>query len=187
MKNSYDNISWKEEDRKTVLSRPIFSVEDSYCRSPKDKLKTFNVISAGDWAMIIPLIETEEGQKFVMVRQWRHGAKEISLEFPGGVCEEGEDPEKSAVRELKEETGYVPEKIIKLGSFSPNPAIMTNRMHFFLALDLKGPYDQDLDPDEYVEVELLPCEDVIKNMGKPPYINALIGTAMTLFLQYLKQ
>jgi len=60
---------------------------------------------------------------------------------------------------------------------------MSNRVHFFLASDLSSPVGQQLDEDEYVEVEIHAEEEVLHGMGKPPYIHALMGTAMALYLQ----
>jgi len=117
-----------------------------------------------------------------MVWQWRHGYLDLSLEFPGGVFEPGENPEEAASRELLEETGCKAGKIRKLGEFSPNPAIMANKVHFFLAEGLV-PGTQHLDADEFVEVELVSAEEVINGMGKPPYVHALMGSALALYLQ----
>jgi len=180
MKN---RLTWQEESRKTVFTCPVFSVDERKCRSPNNDLKTFSVLNASDWAIVVPVLETEHGIKFVMVRQWRHGARELSLEFPGGVFEKGENAETAAARELKEETGYSAERIQKLGEFSPNPAIMSNRVHFFLATELNSPESQKLDEDEYVEVETHTIEEVLNGMGRPPYIHALMGTAMAMYLQ----
>jgi len=178
-----DRLTWQEEDRKTVFTCPVFRVEERLCRSPNDDLKTFTILDASDWAIVIPVLETEQGRKFVMVRQWRHGARELSLEFPGGVFEKGENAESAAARELKEETGYSAGRIQKLGEFSPNPAIMSNRVHFFLATDLSSLVGQQLDEDEYVEVEIHAVEEVLNGIGKPPHTHALMGTAMALYLQ----
>ena len=177
-----EHLVWKEEGRKVVFSCPIFSVEERYSRSPKNILKTYSVLDTSDWAIVIPVLETGRGKEFVMVRQWRHGALELSLEFPGGVLEKGENPEEAAKRELLEETGYRAGTLKKLGEFNPNPAIMSNHVHFFLAGDLAAPAGQSLDEDEFVEVETVPCDEVLKGMGKPPYIHAIMGTALALYL-----
>ena len=78
-----DYLVWNEENRRTVFTCPIFSVGERVCRSPDKQQKTFTVLDASDWAIVIPVLETKRGREFVMVWQWRHGARELSLEFPG--------------------------------------------------------------------------------------------------------
>jgi len=175
-------LIWTEESRKKVFDCRVFSVRESVCRAPNDQTGVFSVIEAADWAITVPALDTPSGKKFLMVWQWRHGCLELSLEFPGGVFEPGENPEEAASRELLEETGYRAGKIRKLGEFSPNPAIMSNKVHFFLAEDLVDTGRQGLDADEFVEVELVDIDEVRKGMGKPPYIHALMGTALALYL-----
>ena len=178
-----DKIVWKEENRRTVYTCPIFKVEELDSRSPDQDLKTYMVLNTSDWAIVVPVLDTEHGKEFVMVRQWRHGAHDLSLEFPGRVFEKGENAQEAAERELLEETGYRAGKIEKLGEFNPNPAIMTNKVHFFLAMDLKAVTGQKLDEDEYLEIETVAFEKVLQGMGKPPFIHALMGTAMGLYMQ----
>ena len=192
-----EHLAWHEKDRKTVYSCPIFSVEERDCHyigdvseSPGfpvpprgEKNKIFNVLKTSDWAIIIPELETERGKEFIMVRQWRPGINELSLEFPGGVLEKGEDPKQAAARELLEETGYNTKKIKKLGAFNPNPAIMSNMVHIFLAQDLNAPLAQKLDDDEYLDVEIVQWKEVFLGMGKPPFVHAIMAAAMALYLK----
>lgn len=173
-------LVWNEEARREIFTCPIFSIQESTSRSPDNELRIFTVLDAPDWAIVVPVLTTPRGKEFVMVRQWRHGAQELSVEFPGGVFEKGEDPHAAAARELREETAYEAGTIRSLGVCSPNPAIMTNRVHFFLAEDLKALEAQDLDDDEYVEVEIVPIHEVFQSMGRPPYIHALMGSALAL-------
>jgi len=181
-----DELAWKEEGKKIVFKCPIFQIGERYCRSPDGDMNTYIVLDTTDWVIVVPVLETDRGLEFVMVRQWRHGALDLSLEFPGGVFEKGEDAITAAARELKEETGYNAGKIEKLGEFNPNPAIMSNKVHFFLACDLSPQAKQDLDEDEYVEVENVPFKEALKGMGKPPYIHALTGAALSLYLQRIQ-
>ncbi|MDR2394770.1 MAG: NUDIX hydrolase [Treponema sp.] len=181
MRNTH--LVWNEEARREVFTCPIFSIQERTCRSPDKGLRNFTVLEAPDWAIVVPVLITPQGNAFVMVRQWRHGAQELSLEFPGGVFERGEDAQAAAARELREETAYEAGTIRSLGVCSPNPAIMANRVHFFLAEDLKPLEAQDLDEDEYVEVEVVPIHEVFQSMGQPPYIHALMGSALALFSQ----
>ena len=78
----------------------------------------------------------------------------------------------------------ITEKIEKMGEFFPNPAIMSNKVHFFLVEVLCNKGKQDLDDDEYVEVSLIDTEEVFQNMGKDPYTHALMGTALMLYSQF---
>lgn len=90
------------------------------------------IIDADEWCNVLPLTATGEA---VLVRQFRFGSREAKLELPGGVVEPGEDPARAVARELEEETGYRPGRLVPLGAYRPNPAHFTNRCHAFVALD----------------------------------------------------
>ena len=177
------DLVWKEEESREVFRCQVFSIRECICRSPKDERGKYTVMDAANWAIIVPVLRTPRGREFVMVRQWRHGSRELSLEFPGGVFEPGENPAAAAARELREETAYTPGKIEKIGEFNPNPAIMSNRVHFFLAEDLRETGVQDLDDDEYIKVERIAVGKVFHGMGRAPYIHALMGTALALYIK----
>ncbi|MDR1635915.1 MAG: NUDIX hydrolase [Treponema sp.] len=177
------SLEWREEGSRGIFDCKVFSIRESSCRSPDDEVRKYTIMDAADWVIVIPVIDTPRGREFVMVRQWRHGTRELSLEFPGGVFEAGENPAAAAGRELLEETAYRAGRIEKIGEFSPNPAIMSNRVHFFLAGDLECTGSQELDEDEYIEVEIMKAGDVLRGMGKPPFVHALMGSALSLYIQ----
>jgi 8-oxo-dGTP pyrophosphatase MutT (NUDIX family) len=178
-----DNLMWEELSRKNVFRTRIFSISEIESKSPEGESGKYSVIESNEWAIVIPLLESERGKEFIMVKQWRHGARELSIEFPGGVIENSEDMLEGARRELHEETGCVAQKITRLAVMSPNPAIMANRIHFFLAEQLDMNDTQHLDKDEFIEIVKLPVDEVINNMGKPPYIHALMSSALYYYLR----
>jgi 8-oxo-dGTP pyrophosphatase MutT (NUDIX family) len=182
-----DTLKWEELSRKDVFRTRIFSISEIESKSPKGERGKYSVIESNDWAIVIPLLESGRGKEFIMVKQWRHGAHELSVEFPGGVIEHNEDMLEGARRELHEETGCVAKKITHLAMMSPNPAIMANRVHFFLAEQLEMNDKQDLDKDEFIEILKIPVDEVISNMGKPPYIHALMSSALCYYLRNTKQ
>ncbi|MDR2403631.1 MAG: NUDIX hydrolase [Spirochaetaceae bacterium] len=177
------HLIWQEENRRDIFKTKVFTVRENRSRSPTGESGTFTILDAPDWAIVIPVLEKAGERRFVMVRQWRHGSETLSLEFPGGVFEKGEEPSEAAARELREETAYQAGRIRKLAEMSPNPAIMANRVHFFLAGDLHYTGNQELDADEYMDVVLVSPEEVLRNMGRPPYIHALMAAALALYLQ----
>ncbi len=152
----------------------IFRIKSERSLSPRtSKEGRFYVIDTNDWVNVIPV--TDNGE-IVMIRQWRHGSKELTLEIPGGLVEEA-SPEDAAVRELLEETGYRGEKVTFLGSTNPNPAIFNNTCYTYLVEGVKKVSDIDLDPDEDIEVELLPVSEVMSLIGKGIINHALVIVA----------
>ena len=176
------HLIWTEENRREQYQSGVLSVWNTECRSPEGKKRTFTVIDCPDWVNVIPVIENGGKRSFVMVRQWRYGSKELSVEFPGGILEKGENPETGAARELEEETAYRAGRLIKLGSMRPNPAIMSNTVHFYLAENLTPLAGQNLDEDEFVDAEIIDEQEVLAKMGKPPYIHTLSAAALALYL-----
>ncbi len=100
---------------------------------------------------VIPV--TGDGQ-LVMIRQFRFGTWSVTLEIPGGMIDEGEEPAVAGARELEEETGYRAGRLISLGWCHPNPALLTNRLHCFLALDCEPVHAGAPDEGEDIGVEL---------------------------------
>lgn len=136
----------------------IFSVRTDTAVSPRTgEAHDFYILESRDWVNIIPI--TPENQ-VVMVRQYRHGSGEVTLEIPGGIVDPGDGPQGAAARELLEETGYQTEDWAKIGSANPNPAIFNNRCYTFLARNVKRTGNPMPDRTEDIDVLLVPLADI---------------------------
>ena len=173
------SLLWTQGQAERLLTTPVLTVTQVPATSADGLKGDYIVMDAKDWCIVIP----DRGSSFLMVKQWRHGERALSVEFPGGVIESGEAPEKAAARELLEETGCTAGKLTPLGTFNPNPALMSNHVHVFLAEDLHDTGRQHLDEDEYVAYFEEDKKEVLRNMGSKAYPHALMSAALMLYVQ----
>lgn len=157
----------------------VFSIRTDTAISPRTGIEhDFYVIESRDWINIIPITAD---QQVVMVRQYRHGSREITLEIPGGLLDPGDTPEKAAARELLEETGYQAEEYVEVGVVSPNPAIFSNRCYTFIARNIQKVSDPMPDQTEDIEVVAIPLADIPRLILKGEIDHAMVVTAFHLY------
>ena len=161
----------------------IFRLRTDRARSPlTGEEHDFVVLESPPWVNVIPLTRNEE---VVLIRQYRHGTREVCLEIPGGLVEPADTPLSAAKRELLEETGYRGENWIDLGFVHPNPAIQDNRCHTFLALGVTQAGPQALDEKEDIEVLLRPLAEIPRLIRTGEISHALVVAAFwRFFMEY---
>jgi 8-oxo-dGTP pyrophosphatase MutT (NUDIX family) len=171
--------AWLALDHKTLLDTRIFSIRSTRFRHPVRLVeRDFIVIDPPDWVNVVAVTPD---QRIVLVRQFRYGADDFSLEIPGGVIERGEHPEIAGIRELQEETGYVGAPARLLGSVQPNPAIQSNRCHFLLVEQATATMPLAWDHDEEIEICVLPVEEVFHLARTGGITHSLVLSALFLF------
>lgn len=175
---------WTVLGSERLNGTPLFGFRRDRVVSPRTgKPHDVYVLEAPNWVNVIPVTA---GRHVVLVRQWRHGIRGITLEIPGGVIEAGDDPKEAARRELLEETGYGADCWISLGYTFPNPAIQDNRCYTFVAVNAVRRSDPSPDAMEDIEVVLHPVEHVPALLERGEIAHALIVAAFWKFFRWFQ-
>ncbi len=145
----------------------------------------YYVCSFTPWCQIIPVTRDK---KVILVRQYRHGIGDVTLEFPGGAVSSHEKAgaQKAAIRELQEETGYTSTRVQHIGTHFPNPAFQNNELFAFLAWDCEKTHDQELDPFEDIEVVHVPLKELPSLIYTGAIRHSLIVAAFAYAIPHLK-
>jgi len=177
---------WKIISSKRDKSYRIFSIRTDRAISPRTgEENDFFILESSSWVNVIPLTPENE---VVMVRQYRHGISDVTLEIPGGLVEPDDTSEGAAERELCEETGFRALEIISLGSVHPNPAIQNNVCYTFLAKDVFLAGDQHQDEKEDIEVLLKPLSEIPGLIRAGEITHSLVLVAFyRFFMEYRKE
>lgn len=149
LKEEYKVLSKKELKGAT---QGFLSVKTYQCILNNDNVinreKLFKGKRDGSAVVIVPV--TEDGNTILVVQPRVFTEDSIGVEVPAGYIDGNETPEEAALRELREETGYVPEELIPLASYYQDQGISSALNHAFLAINCKKVYEQELDESEYI-------------------------------------
>ena len=173
-------LSWELVDSREDKEYGLFSVHIHKNKSPRTgQIHEFQVLESPDWAAVVAV--TPDNQ-VVMVKQFRHGTGELSLEPPGGLVKDGQAPEQSAREELEEETGYRADTLEFLGWMHPMPAIFTNRFYVYLARNATPTGHLNPDETEEIETVLVPLDQIRDYIRSGKITCSVMIAALYLFL-----
>lgn len=149
----------------------------TYQKPDGNIVEDFTVTTLEDVSLIIPITPDK---KIIMIKQFKPGAGEVTIEFPGGRLKPGENYLAGAKTELMEETGMMSEEFIELGETVTFPTKGSERIMNYLSLNTVKTSDQNLDEHEDIQIlEFTPAE--INQM----IIVGEINTAPSITLWYL--
>lgn len=151
------DLTEKTLSREEKYSGPLFSVHTDQVLLPNGQTSYREVVEHVDGVAVLAL---DERNNVLTVRQYRYVFGRTLLELPAGKLDPGEDPVTGALRELKEETGAVPDTFLPLGRILPAPGCYGEVLHLFLARNLHMG-EQHLDPGEFLHVERIPFDEMV--------------------------
>lgn len=141
-----------------IYDGKIFRVTKDMALLENGKEAVREVVHHSGGVTVIPVTEKNE---IIMVRQYRYPHNKALLEIPAGKLEKGENHYDAGKRELLEETGCTCTEYKYLGEVLPTPAYVTEVIHMYMAKGLEFS-KQNLDEDEFLEIEKIPLEDAVK-------------------------
>jgi len=179
-----DSTKWKTLSSEYLFNDTWLTARKDRCERPDGKIvDPYYVFEFPTWVTGVAI--TDDG-KIILVKQYRHALGEICIETPGGCVDATDSNLDEAIqRELLEETGYAFDTVTYLGRTSPNPSTNNNLMHMYLLQGGKKVQDQDLDPNEDIEVLLISFEELKRMLERKEILQAMHVTAIFYALMKL--
>ena len=171
---------WEKVGSKQLGDYRIFTVRSDEKISPRTgQQHDFYIIDCVGWVNVIAMTPNRE---LVMVEQYRHGSNTVELEIPGGIMDAGESsPVETAVRELREETGYEGKDARVIGKVFPNPAIMSNTCFTVLVENCRLKRPVEFDHGEDIVTRLVPATDLPRLVAEGKIQHSLVVVALYYF------
>jgi ADP-ribose pyrophosphatase len=150
---------------------------------PSGRETTREIVEHGD---CVAIIAVDDEDNILLVNQFRKSVEKRLLEIPAGGIELGEEPVDCVRRELREETGFLPQKLERLGGFYSSPGYCTEYLHLYLATDLVSSPLQAED-SESIRLVRVPLSKIPSLITSGAICDAKSIAGLLAFLEYRKQ
>lgn len=147
-----------DDKNKFLQSKPYYFKLNNGIIIPRERLIKGG--KDGSAAIIMPVLPNNEILTIIEPRVFTDMT--VGIGFPAGYIENGEDEKVGALRELREETGFVPNEMILMDTFYQDEGCSSALNRIFLALDCEKKYDQELDKDEIVKYMTFNYEELFE-------------------------
>ncbi|MBE6552601.1 MAG: NUDIX hydrolase [Ruminococcaceae bacterium] len=156
-----------------IFSNDFMEISNDDVVFPSGNSGTYIRVNSTSNKSVAVLPVTKEGN-IVVIRNYRHGMRGWGIEVPKGSVDPGESSEIAAIRELKEETGYVCEKLMHIGEYSESPAVFSSKIECFVALGCRLKGSPEPESTEAIDkVFEIPLEALLERDYKADFIDSL--------------
>ena len=174
-------------EEKTLSSQLIYEgravkLRVDTVKMPSGRETTREIVEHGDCVAVVPI--DDEGN-VIMVNQFRKPVEKELLEIPAGGIDPGEDPVTAVRRELREEIGYLPRKVDRLGGFYSAPGFCTEYLYLYLATDLV-PSQLHAEDTENIRLVRVPVSEIPSLITSGRICDAKSIAGLLTFLEYDK-
>jgi ADP-ribose pyrophosphatase len=165
---------WKIDSMKKVYASDLLEVyEDNLDINGKVKIYIRGIRK--DYSTIVPFVSNDA---ILIIRSYRHLVDSVEIEVPSGYVDEGETPKEAAIRELKEETGYVANDVISLGYYTLDYSMFEQKGNLFAAYGLFKEGNQSLGIMENIQIETMSVKEIRQLLYEGKVLNAATIVAL---------
>ena len=178
------DLMWEEISTEHIVQDEWIDFRKSSFRFPDGNVfEPYYTYSRRDYVVIVA---SDEDGKFICVKQFRQGIREVTTEFVAGGIERkdgkqygsrenasSEDALEAAKRELSEESGYVSDEWSHLITIPSNATIADNYAYIYVAKNCRKVSGQSLDEMEFLNVELYSAEEIEKLIAEGNFKQAM--------------
>jgi ADP-ribose pyrophosphatase len=176
-----------ELTEETLSSREIFDgraikVRIDTVRTADGRQSTREIVEHDD---CIAVVAVDADDNILLVEQYRKPVERDLLEIPAGGIDEGEDAETAVIREMREETGFRPGKLVRLGGFYSAPGYATEYLYLYLVTDLT-PAPLEAEDTAGINVVRVPATQITDLLTSGKIEDAKSIAGLLLYLEYRK-
>ena len=175
-------------EKKTLSSRLIYEgravkLRVDTIKMPDGRETTREIVEHSDCVAVV-VIDADDN--VLLVEQFREPVEKVLLEIPAGGIDPGEDPVATVCRELREETGYLPRKVERLGGFYSAPGYSSEYLYLYLATDLTSS-PLHAEDTENIRLVRVPIAQITSLIASGSICDAKSIAGLLTFLDYRKQ
>jgi ADP-ribose pyrophosphatase len=185
--NLNDGVPWELLGRTSILKTPHIEVSEDVVRLPSGVIiDDFSVVDLPDGVMIVA---TDEKDRLITFREYKHAANKYLLLFPGGQIDEGETPSEAAIRELREETGYESVDVEYIAPLQVHPSKLIHINHIVRIKNARYIGAEHHETTESIgPVELVELDNIAAMQEKGDFNATYLLAALALTLpEYLRR